>query len=145
LNNNFIIGFPGLNTNTLRTYPPGSAASVKGHLDQLRKNTQSTKPHALAQTDSEHNTANTETAYALHATIGINEQEDAYPEIATITHTCYASTFAPSTYTGMVYTDQTGRYTSHRVAATPNFLSYTITIVTQFMQYQWQQNQPRTS
>jgi hypothetical protein len=59
LNNNFIIGFPGLNTNTLRTYPPASAATVKGHLDQLRKNTQLTKPHALAQID-------TEAAYALH-------------------------------------------------------------------------------
>ena len=43
LDNLWITGFPGLNSKSLRRHPPQSKATTKGHMDQIRKGTKSTK------------------------------------------------------------------------------------------------------
>ena len=43
LTRNFLPALPGLTTTLLRKHPPRSSAMIKGHLDQSRKNQQSTK------------------------------------------------------------------------------------------------------
>jgi hypothetical protein len=86
----FLTNFPGLNTRTLRKYPPQSIAMIKGHLDQSRKNQRSTK-----------STTSTTTA---------NEHETCFPTSNnpnTRTHSCYATIMEP---TGQIYSDQTGRF-----------------------------------
>ncbi len=45
LQHGFLTNFPGLTIATLRKYPPKTIATAKGHLDQVRKNAQSTKKH----------------------------------------------------------------------------------------------------
>ena len=42
----YLTNFPGLTVNTLRRNPPWSPATVKGHLDQIQQNRQSTQPRA---------------------------------------------------------------------------------------------------
>ena len=37
LDRNYIVNFPGLTAQTLRRHPPSSVATIKGHIDQLRK------------------------------------------------------------------------------------------------------------
>jgi len=54
LDNNYIHGFPGLTSALVRKYPPQSAAMIKGHLDQSRKNQRSTKPASAATTVPPH-------------------------------------------------------------------------------------------
>jgi hypothetical protein len=43
LEKGYLPNFPGLSSRTLRSHPPESAAMIKGHLDQSRKNQRSTK------------------------------------------------------------------------------------------------------
>jgi hypothetical protein len=86
---------PGLSLTTLKKYPPSLEATVMGHLDNRRKNTQSTKrpPHREATSPA-----------ALMA-----EQEDFYPPSEapnTRTHLCYIAASEPK---HIVYSDQTGR------------------------------------
>ena len=80
-----INNMPGLTAQTLRHYPPQSIAMHKGHLDQTRKNQQSTKNKKPVATD-EHPNSNT-------------------PNIRA--HTCFVAFYKP---TGKFYTDQTGQF-----------------------------------
>lgn len=88
---NYITNIPGVSAASFKKYAPFSAATVKGHLDQTRKNIRSTK----------RNKEDTE------------ENEDEYFPIqltTTDTHTasyCYTTIYEP---TGKVYTDQTGNF-----------------------------------
>ncbi len=43
LANGWVQGLPGLTQQTLRSYPPFSGATIKGHMTQIRKNVRSTK------------------------------------------------------------------------------------------------------
>jgi Reverse transcriptase (RNA-dependent DNA polymerase) len=87
LSNGYISNFPGLSSALLRKYPPQSAPMIKGHLDQVRQNTQSTK-------------------------MAPPEKDDAFPpaldrDDSSFAHHCFAAIFEP---TGQIYTDQTGRF-----------------------------------
>ena len=103
LQNHYIKGFPGLTAAALKKYPPHSVATAKGHLDQARANTQSTKPKPSKPND---NSTAQETAAELFP---------AAPEKGNSSEACYASieTFKPSR---QVHTDQTGKFpvTSNR-------------------------------
>jgi Reverse transcriptase (RNA-dependent DNA polymerase) len=88
LTKGYITNVPGLTAALLRKYPPQSAPMIKGHLDQVRQNSQSTKPVSPPDTD------------------------DAFPMLLTehdtaLAHHCFAAMFEP---TGQIYTDQTGRF-----------------------------------
>ena len=48
VDNHFLHDFPGLNSKSVRAFPPISAATAKGHLDQARKNQRPTKHQAPA-------------------------------------------------------------------------------------------------
>jgi hypothetical protein len=108
LDRNFIHDFPGLTSLTLRNYPPPSIATIKGHLDQSRKNQRPTNktpdplpllPHDDIDTDS-------------------------YPQPASRTHHCFAATIS-TTQTGQVFSDLTGRFlTPASSGATQVFVLY---------------------
>jgi Reverse transcriptase (RNA-dependent DNA polymerase) len=88
-----LTNFPGLTLDLLRKYPPSSAATIKGHLDQSRKNQRSTKTSKDGPTD---------------------DLDDPFPAQLAITddeHTnfCYAALLEP---TGQAYTDLTGKFVS---------------------------------
>ena len=88
LDRGYITGFPGLNPQTLKKYPPQSLAIHKGHMDQTRANQQSTQIPAVDQF-----TLDT----LFPAPIENGEKTDY----------CYTATIE---CTGQVFTDQTGRY-----------------------------------
>lgn len=92
----YITNVPGVTAAAIKKYPPFSTATVKGHLDQTRKNVRSTKSH----------TEHSETI------------EELFPlQLTTTEHNkanfCYTTIFEP---TGKVYSDQTGnfQYTSSK-------------------------------
>jgi hypothetical protein len=87
LDNHWLLNFPGLSRKSFQKHPPKSAATDKGHLDQQRKNSQSTKPKEPANNDDGSDIIPT----------GIDER----------THLCYAATVEA---TGQVFSDQTGRF-----------------------------------
>ena len=98
LRKRYIINFPGLTVETLRKYPPLSEATVKGHLDQVRKNKQSTKRNATPPPPDKSDPTNVESL------------EDAYPPglpDGHRTHYCYV---AIAETEGEVFTDGTGRF-----------------------------------
>jgi hypothetical protein len=83
----YLANFPGLTTKLLLKYPPQSAAMIKGHLDQTRKNQRSTKP-----------------------TPSTDDSDDPFPASPidqARSHHCCTAIFEP---TGQIYTDQTGRF-----------------------------------
>lgn len=80
-----IHNFPGLTEHTLKKYPPKSIATVKGHLDQIRKNQKSTKAVRF-ETD---------------------EEEVLIEQAEPKSHMCYTAIMET---TGQVYTDQTGKF-----------------------------------
>jgi hypothetical protein len=98
LQNGYITGIPGVSAKALRKYPPFSAATIKGHLDQTRQNIRSTKKDP----------------------IDIETIEEQFPfqlltdttELAMASY-CYSTIFTP---TDKVYSDQTGnfQYTSSK-------------------------------
>jgi hypothetical protein len=105
LEKGYLTNFPGLTTHTLKKYPPQSPAMVKGHLDQVRKNKNSTRtqPHANNNKNSISGTP------AEHAQITDQELEDfiadAFPplpddlERSNYCYTCVLDT------TGQIFTD----------------------------------------
>jgi hypothetical protein len=104
LKKGFLINFPGLNEKTLRKYPPQSTAMIKGHMDQIRKNIQSTKTKI-------HHTAPTRTSTTQEP----NDIDDCFPtdEISPDTEDhFFASTLDVPDATGKISTDQTGRFIS---------------------------------
>jgi hypothetical protein len=88
LEKKYISNIPGLSQQLLRKYPPHSRATVKGHLDQLRQGTKSTKSKSPPVEDFEF-------PFELSAN---NETQS---------HECFAALIPP---TGLIYTDQTGRF-----------------------------------
>jgi hypothetical protein len=92
----FISNFPGLTARTLRKFPPRSIAMVKGHLDQSRKNQQSTKVSSKPTSPTNH--------------IPDSHTDDCFPQSERPnerTHFCYTTIMEP---TGQIYTDQTGKF-----------------------------------
>jgi hypothetical protein len=83
LRHNFIT-IPGLNLENLKLHPPPIIATTKGHLDQVRKNKQSTALQAI-------------------------EEDEPFPTQQTTTNICYTSCL-PQPVTGKMYSDQTGRF-----------------------------------
>ena len=96
LEKNLLPGFPGLTVKALKKYPPQSIAMHKGHLDQTRKNIQSTQP-PTPKTDEE---------ILLPHPVTSNQ----------VNHFCYATIWDPEKDSGQIHTDQTGPFpvTSNR-------------------------------
>jgi hypothetical protein len=101
LDKGYIPNFPGLSSRTLRNHPPQSAAMIKGHLDQARKNTKSTKQQSTKSTLIPPDPA---PAPPVDHEIFPNDQATG-TEGGTKSHFCYVSIMEP---TGQIYTDQTG-------------------------------------
>jgi hypothetical protein len=104
LRKEFIIGFPGLTKESLAKYPPQSMATIKGHLDQSRKNQKrkkSTQKQKQPNVSDPNNTINAQEH---------EEEQDSSPPSDTPnlrSHFCYAAIID---ITGQIYTDQTGRF-----------------------------------
>jgi hypothetical protein len=90
LTKGYFHNFPGLAARALRKHPPCSFPMVKGHLDQVRQNVQSTKPKKPVPTDTD--TSND------YSPIQVDKSE--------CTHCCYLANMEP---TAQIYTDQTGK------------------------------------
>jgi hypothetical protein len=90
----------GLTAQTLNKYPPQSVAMVKGHLDQTRKNQQSTK----RTTPPTPTPLTTESDIALNNDIPFPLSD---PNNAR-SHHCFASVVTPAT--GQIHSDQTGKF-----------------------------------
>ena len=86
----YINNIPGFTSATLKRHPPRSAAMIKGHLDQTRKNLRSTK-----DTTSQDNDMDEPFPFQLTCTE------------KTTTNFCYATVFSQS---GKMYSDQTGNF-----------------------------------
>jgi hypothetical protein len=54
LDNNYVTGFPGLASKSLRQHPSQSKATSKGHIDQIRQGTKSTKLKPTVQPSPDH-------------------------------------------------------------------------------------------
>ena len=87
---NYITNIPGVTAAAFQKYAPFSTATVKGHLDQTRKNIRSTKKE---QDDTE----TEQEIFPMQLTTGEN----------TTANFCYTTIFEP---TGKVYSDQTGNF-----------------------------------
>ncbi len=114
LGKGYLENFPGISSRSLRKYPPLSAATIKGHLDQARKNQRSTQPGNIIERDDP---------------ILVTDL-DSFPEAPTdgaATHYCYACLFEP---TGQIYTDQTEKF----VAPSSNGNNYFLVL------YDWDSN-----
>jgi hypothetical protein len=97
----YLTNFPGLTLRSLRQNPPRSIATAKGHMDQTRKNLQTTKPK---------NETTRDPSSPLPRETQTPEQNmsDWHPPGAdSKTHDCYVATCKP---TGQIFTDQTGRF-----------------------------------
>ena len=81
--------WPGVTVEAIKQYLPKSEATTQGHLDQKRKNVQSTKKR-----DDDHDTMHTPSPL---------EQGDR-------THALYAATISYNQPTGKLYTNLTGRF-----------------------------------
>jgi hypothetical protein len=103
IKNNFLVGFPGLNQQSIKDHPPHSIPTIKGHLDQNRKNKQSTKgiatPLPLLPDYPEYEADNQEVAIMADNTP--NQEEP--------TNYVFA-TFLPTERSGKIFTDQTGKF-----------------------------------
>jgi hypothetical protein len=102
VNRNYIVGFPGLTPQTLRRHPPQSVATIKGHLDQSRKNQRLTmRPPPglplLPINEDDGEAATAKVAFTIYS--GSDER----------THCCFAACLPTST-TGQIFTNQTGRF-----------------------------------
>ena len=91
INNNFLVTFPGLTATNIKKYLPASLATAKGHLDQQRKNIQSTTNNIILPSDSDYNLESPisdgiRTNYVFAALVDIDETN------------------------GTIYTDLTGRF-----------------------------------
>ena len=87
---NYVTGFPGLSSRSLKKHTPVSEATAKGHLDQARKGRQSTKKTKPEATDSESDT--------FPAPLPNGHK----------THFCFAAVLDNDG--GQVFSDQTGRF-----------------------------------
>jgi hypothetical protein len=108
LNKGYLTNFPGLDADSLRKYPPNSIPMVKGHLDQSRKNQQSTKPARMAKVTV---STVTEDDGGLPSEASTAEDDEFPPGLSDDNDTnnsCfYADIVQP---TGQIYTDLTGKF-----------------------------------
>ena len=95
---NFLHDFPGLTIKSLNDFPPNTAATGKGHLDQKRQNVRPTQ-RPMAELP------------LIPITETPDSEDDAFPidRLPARTHHCYTTTIA-TTQTGQIFTDQTGRF-----------------------------------
>ena len=97
------LNIPGLSLRTLKKYPPQYEATAMGHLDQVRKNKQSTKKSQKQKEKLKSDPFAQENMESI---------EDAFPkglEDGKKTHQCYVAMYNIEA-TGKVYTDQSGRF-----------------------------------
>ena len=80
--NNHFLSWPGVTVQNIRKHLPESAATAKGHLDQLRKNVQTTQ---TAPTTAD-------------------------PDASKRTHAIFATTWHIPSSTGQIHSDLTGRF-----------------------------------
>jgi len=107
LSKNYVNHFPGLTVQSLRNHPPQSIATIKGHLDQSRKNQWSTKPTVTFEDNDTQNTGD-----ADQETIPSTTDDDYWPTSHPEndrTHQCFAACTEDTT-TGKIFTDQTGTF-----------------------------------
>jgi hypothetical protein len=100
LSRGYLPHFIGLTAKTLRKYPPPSVAMVKGHLDQSRKNQNSTKKITSSPSD-----------LSPDSTTEEHQPADAFPlsDPGNVrSHQCFAAVFEPAT--GQIHSDQTGKF-----------------------------------
>jgi len=117
LNKNYINHIPGLTAATLRNHPPRSIATIKGHLDQSRKNQRSTKPKVSLKPDQTDTTTTPETSATETTSTELTTEEqeinsDYWPTSEPNnekTHHCYTA-YTDDPTTGKIFTDQTGRF-----------------------------------
>lgn len=92
LDRNFITDIPGLTSQSIRLHPPISAATVKGHLDQVRKNLRPSQktpnePTPLLQLNEYSDKEQNNFLSSEQTT-----DDDMHPEyIEEATHACYAA------------------------------------------------------
>jgi hypothetical protein len=104
----YLPNFMGLTSKTLTKYPPRSVAMVKGHLDQVRKNQNSTKPAPPA---------------LVVPTLSTPDEAFSPSDPSnTRSHHCFAAVVEP--VTGQVHTDQTGKF----VVASTNGNNYILVL-----------------
>jgi hypothetical protein len=81
INNNFLVTFPGLTATHITKYLPASLTIAKVHLDQQRKNIQSTTNNIISMSDSDYDlefpiTDGKRTNYVFAALINIDETNE---------------------------------------------------------------------
>jgi hypothetical protein len=103
LDRGFLPNFPGITATTLKKYPPNSVAMIKGHLDQERKNQQSTKASPASPAQPPTSTASPPTDSDL-PNFPTSDPGNAR------THFCYAAVVDPAEVSGQIYSDQTGKF-----------------------------------
>lgn len=89
----WLLNFPGLSARALRKHPPQSYPMVKGHLDQVRRNTRSTKPKFISE--------------PLDPEIEADIRPKQEGSVSNLAHHCFLADIQP---TGQIYTDQTGKF-----------------------------------
>jgi len=107
LKKNYINHIPGLTERTLQNHPPQSVATIKGHLDQSRKNQRSTKQTVSFKDERTPEDKNQTTKSEDQQT-----DEDYWPTPEPNnekTHHCFAA-YTDDPTTGKIFTDQTGRF-----------------------------------
>ena len=107
-------GFPWLTSELIRRHLPLSRATVKGHLDQQRKNLRSTQPKPALETPTGDSPETIPPVSALSSPVSPNadgEADELSPQpdepLAPRSHFLYA---ACAEITGKVFSDQTGRF-----------------------------------
>ena len=93
------VHFPGLTGELLNKHPPQSAPMIKGHLDQVRKNLQSTKSKLKSVFRPPPGLDDPDAAFTFPSSESPNDA----------THHCFAAVIETNP-TGLIYTDQTGRF-----------------------------------
>jgi hypothetical protein len=105
----FLPDFPGLSRESLKKYPPFSEATSMGHMDNRRKNIQSTKPKVpQADQDGWILVGPKKTTATVPTAEDAPEDDDfpSQPQDTTRSNTCFLATAETK---NIVYTDQTGR------------------------------------
>lgn len=107
-------GFPWLTTELVRRHLPLSEATVKGHLDQQRKNLNSTQPKITSELPPPSPDTTSESEYQMD---DMNPQPEQPSMLKS--HFLYA---ACAEVTGMVFSDQTGRFLTPSVSGNKDIL-----------------------
>ena len=98
LQKGFLPPFPGLTLSALRRHPPQSSATIKGHLDQIRKNLRSTKKKSKSVEPT--SAPDHEVTDDWHPTSDPSNKR---------TNHCYVALIKPER-SGQIHSDLTGRF-----------------------------------